>query len=465
MKIELAKNEIIHFVGIGGIGMSGLSLIMKGKGFKVQGSDLYLNKNIERLKREKIKVFLGQKKQNLKKATIIVISSAIKNNNPEIIEAKKKNLPIITRGEMLAHIVSLMKNIVVVGSHGKTTTTSLIASIFQKTKLDPTVINGGVINSIKSTAKLGKSDWSILEADESDGSFVHIPPTYSIITNIDREHMDFYKSIEELKSYFVQFIEKVPSFGKSFICLDDEINHDLVKKLKNKNFYTYGTNLKSNFLIKNIKQSKSLSEFDLQVKVPNKKKIVIKKIRIPLFGTHNIRNAVAAAAVAITIGISVYDIKRGLLNFKGVQRRFNKIFSYNNIDFYDDYAHHPTEIKVVLDGVKKVFVGYEKVCIFQPHRITRLKDLRRQFSFAFKDSDIVILCPIYTAGEKIKLGFDYLNFAKEIIKNSKVKLFVINNNNELAKFLKKNMYGKKIVIGMGAGSISNWIRKLPELMK
>ncbi len=464
MKIELAKNEIIHFVGIGGIGMSGLSLIMKGKGFKVQGSDLYLNKNIERLKREKIKVFLGQKKQNLKKATIIVISSAIKNNNPEIIEAKRKNLPIITRGEMLAHIVSLMKNIVVVGSHGKTTTTSLIASIFQKTKLDPTVINGGVINSIKSTAKLGKSDWSILEADESDGSFVHIPPTYSIITNIDREHMDFYKSIEELKSYFVQFIEKVPSFGKSFICLDDEINHDLVKKLKNKNFYTYGTNLKSNFLIKNIKQSKSLSEFDLQVKVPNKKKIVIKKIRIPLFGTHNIRNAVAAAAVAITIGISVYDIKRGLLNFKGVQRRSNKIFSYNNIDFYDDYAHHPTEIKVVLDGVKKVFVGYEKVCIFQPHRITRLKDLRKQFSLAFKDSDIVILCPIYTAGEKIKLGFDYLNFAKEIIKNSKVKLFVINNNNELARFLKKNMYGKKIVIGMGAGSISNCIRKLPELM-
>ena len=464
MKIELAKNEIIHFVGIGGIGMSGLSLIMKGKGFKVQGSDLYLNKNIERLKREKIKVFLGQKKQNLKKATILVISSAIKNNNPEIIEAKRKNLPIITRGEMLAHIVSLMKNIVVVGSHGKTTTTSLIASIFQKTKLDPTVINGGVINSIKSTAKLGKSDWSILEADESDGSFVHIPPTYSIITNIDREHMDFYKSIEELKSYFVQFIEKVPSFGKSFICLDDEINHDLVKKLKNKNFYTYGTNIKSNFLIKNIKQSKSLSEFDLQVKVPNKKKIVIKKLRIPLFGTHNIRNAVAAAAVAITIGISVYDIKRGLLNFKGVQRRFNKIFSYNNIDFYDDYAHHPTEIKVVLDGVKKVFVGYEKVCIFQPHRITRLKDLRKQFSLAFKDSDIVILCPIYTAGEKIKLGFDYLNFAKEIIKNSKVKLFLINNNNELAKFLKKNMYGKKIVIGMGAGSISNWIRKLPELM-
>ena len=464
MKIELAKNEIIHFVGIGGIGMSGLSLIMKGKGFKVQGSDLYLNKNIERLKKNKIKVFIGQKKQNIKSATILVISSAIKNKNPEVIEAKRKNLPIITRGEMLAHIVSLMKNIVVVGSHGKTTTTSLIASIFQKTKLDPTVINGGVINSIKNTAKLGQSDWSILEADESDGSFVHIPPTYSIITNIDREHMDFYKSMDELKDYFTQFIEKVPSFGKSFICLDDEINHTLVKKLRNKNFYTYGTNLKSNFLIKNIKQSISLSEFDLQVKVPNKKKIVIKKIKIPLFGNHNIRNAVAATAVALTVGISEHDIKRGLLNFRGVQRRFNKIFSYNNIDFYDDYAHHPTEIKVVLDGVKKVFSGYEKVCIFQPHRITRLKDLRKQFSFAFKDTDIVILCPIYTAGEKIKLGFNYLNFAKEIIMNSKVKLFLVDNNYQLAQFLKRNMYGKKIVIGMGAGSISNWMRKLPELI-
>ena len=208
MKIELAKTEVIHFIGIGGIGMSGLSLIMKGKGFKVQGSDLSLNKNIERLKKEKIKIFIGQKKQNLKNATIIVVSSAIKKNNPEIIEAKKKNLPIITRGKMLAHIVSLMKNIVVVGSHGKTTTTSLVASIFQKTKLDPTIINGGVINSLKNTAKLGKSDWSILEADESDGSFIHIPPTYSIITNIDREHMDFYKSMDDLKNILFNLLKK-----------------------------------------------------------------------------------------------------------------------------------------------------------------------------------------------------------------------------------------------------------------
>jgi len=464
MKIELAKTEIIHFVGIGGIGMSGLCLIMKGKGFKVQGSDSISNKNIERLRKEKIKIFIGQKKQNLKNATIVVISSAIKKNNPEILEAKRKNLPIITRGKMLAHIVSLMKNIVVVGSHGKTTTTSLVASIFQKTKIDPTIINGGVINSIKNTAKLGKSDWSILEADESDGSFVHIPPTYSIITNIDREHMDFYKSMEDLKSYFTQFIEKVPSFGKSFICIDDKVNNDLVKKMTTQNFYTYGTNNKSNFFIKNIKQNMKFSEFDLHVNVPNKKKISIKKIKIPLIGTHNVRNSVAATAVALTVGISISDIKKGLLNFKGVQRRFNKLFTYNNIDFYDDYAHHPTEIKVVLDGVNKVYKDYDKVCVFQPHRISRLKDLRKEFSLAFKDANTVVLCPIYTAGEKIKLGFNYLKFAKEIIKNSKVKLFMVNDGKQLAKFLKKNMYGKKIVIGMGAGSISNWMRKLPQLM-
>ena len=464
MKIELAKTETIHFVGIGGIGMSGLSLIMKGKGLKVQGSDISFNKNIERLKKEKIRIFIGHKKKNIQKATIVVISSAIKRNNPEVIEAKKKNLPIISRGKMLAHIVSLMKNIVVVGSHGKTTTTSLVTSIFQKTKLDPTIINGGVINSIRNTAKLGKSDWSILEADESDGSFVHIPPTYSIITNIDREHMDFYKSIEDLKDYFIRFIEKVPSFGKSFICLDDKINKEVIMKIKSKNFYTYGTNLKSNFLIQNIKQYKKFTEFDLVVNVPNKKKKLIRKIIIPLLGIHNVRNSVAAIAVSWTVGISVSDIKRGLFKFRGVQRRFNKVFTYNNIDFYDDYAHHPTEIKFVLEGVNQVYKSYEKVCIFQPHRISRLKDLKKQFSYAFLEADTVILCPIYTAGEKIKLGFSYLNFANEIIKNSKVKLFLVKDNYQLAKFLKNNMYGKKIVIGMGAGSISHWMRKLPELI-
>jgi UDP-N-acetylmuramate--alanine ligase len=464
MKIKLAKSEIVHFVGIGGIGMSGLSLIMRGKGFKVQGSDIASNKNIEKLKKEKIKISIGHKKQNISNATILVISSAIKKNNPELIEAKKKQLPVYKRGEMLAHIVSLTKNIVVAGSHGKTTTTSLIASIFQETKIDPTIINGGVINSINSSAKLGKSDWSILEADESDGSFVYIPPTYSIITNIDREHMDFYSSMDELNNYFIKFINKVPSFGKSFICLDDKNNKKLIKNLKNKNFYTYGLDSKANFCIKNIKQFKEYSKFDLKIILPNKKSKLIKKITIPLLGIHNIRNSVAAAALSITLGLSVLSIKKGLKNFKGVQRRFNKIFTYNKVDFFDDYAHHPTEIKVVLDGVNNVYKDYEKICVFQPHRISRLKDLKKEFTYAFKDADKIILFPIYTAGEKIKLGFSYFNFAKDLIKNSRVKLYLVDNKFQLAKYIKNNIYGKKIVIGMGAGTISSWMRELPKLL-
>ena len=464
MKIELAKTEVIHFVGIGGIGMSGLALIMKRMGFNVQGSDVLINKNIERLKKDKIKVNIRHTKQNITSATIVVISSAIKKNNPELIEAKKKQLPIYKRGEMLANIVSLTKNIVVTGSHGKTTTTSLLAAIFSKTKLDPTIINGGVLNAIKSTAKLGKSDWCILEADESDGSFIHVPPTYSIVTNIDREHMDYYNSMNDLKNLFIEFINKVPSFGKSFICIDNKNNENLLKKIKIKNFYTYGVNLKSQFRIKNIKQTKYFSEYDLVINLPGKKNRVINKIKIPLLGTHNILNSTAAVAVALTIGISENVIKNGLKEFQGVQRRFNKIFTHRETNFFDDYAHHPTEIKEVLNGVKSVYKKDEVICVFQPHRISRLKDLKKEFSFSFKKADTVILCPVYAAGEKMKLGFNYDNFAKDIIKNSNVKLFMVNDQYQLAKFIKNNIYGKKIGIGMGAGTISSWIRELPKLI-
>ena len=465
MKIELAKTEIIHFVGIGGIGMSGLALIMKGLGFKVQGSDISSNKNIESLKKNKIKIYIGHNRKNIQKSTILVISSAIKQSNSEIIIAKEKQLPIYKRGDMLAHVVSLLKrNIVVSGSHGKTTTTSLVAGIFSKTKLDPTIINGGVLNSFKNSAKLGKSDWCILESDESDGSFVNISPTYSIITNIDQEHMDYYKSMDNLKNLFIKFIEKTPSFGKSFICLDDKINKEIIKKIKIKNFHTYGIDKNSQFCIKKILQLKEYSKFSIEVKLPSKKKYTINNVKIPLIGLHNIRNATAAAAVASTIGISTRIIKDALKEFKGVQRRFNKIFTFKEVDFFDDYAHHPTEIKELLEGVKKSYKNEEIVCVFQPHRISRINSLKKEFSLAFKNANSVVLCPVYAAGEKLKLGFNYLNFAKAIAKNSKVKVFLVKNNDQLARYVKQNIDGKKIVIGMGAGSISSWIRNLPKLI-
>ena len=460
MKIKLAKTEIIHFIGIGGIGMSGLAIIMKNMGFKVQGSDISLNKNIERLKKNQIKVSIGHKKNNILNSTIIVYSSAIKMSNPEILEAKRKKLPIYKRGKMLGEIVSLMKNIVVAGSHGKTTTTSLISSIFLSASIDCTTINGGVLNSFKDTVKLGKSEWCILESDESDGSFLEIPITYSIVTNIDKEHLDHYKSFKNLKENFINFIEKTPSFGKCFICTDDKINREILKKIKNNNYLTYGISENSNFKITNIFQNKNISEFDLQINLPGKINEKIKKIQIPMIGEHNIKNATAAIAVAYSIGISIRLIKKGLKNFEGVQRRFNHIFEYRNTQFIDDYAHHPTEISAVLDGIKQVYTKEEIVCIFQPHRVSRLNLLRYEFSKCFNKADTLLLCPIYKAGETINLNFKYEKFAAEIIKRSNVKLILINDQIQLSRFIKQNIFGKKIVVGMGAGSISNWIRDL-----
>ena len=462
MKIDLGKNELIHFVGIGGIGMSGLALIMKGLGYKVQGSDIANNKNIERLRQKKIRVFINHKKENIKKTTLLVISSAIKKNNSEVAEAIKKNLPIYTRGDMLGHIVSFMRNVVVTGSHGKTTTTSLVSNIFTAGNLDPTIINGGVLNSFGNSAKLGNSNWCVTESDESDGSFLKIPFTYSIVTNLDSEHLDFYKNLKNLKKSFLKFIEKIPSVGKGFICSDNQNLIDILKKSKNKNFYTYGKNKNSNFQIINIKQTSSYSSFDIKINIPSKKKI-IKTIKLPMIGIHNIRNATAAVALAFTIGLPEKYIKRGLYNFKGVQRRFSHLFDYNKVSFYDDYAHHPTEISSVLSGVKHVYKNKEIVCVFQPHRISRVMNLKKEFSKCFKMADIVLLCPIYTANEKFKLNFTYNYFARLIIKNSNVRLIQVEDEIQLKKFIKQNSFGEKIYIGMGAGSISNWMKNLKKI--
>ena len=459
MKINLGKTELIHFVGIGGIGMSGLALIMDSLGFKIQGSDISDNKYLNNLRKRKIPIFLNHNKKNIKNCTVLVISSAIKKSNPEYKYAKSLSLPIYKRGELLGHIVSLMKNIVVTGSHGKTTTTSILSNILSHAKLDPTIINGGVLNSIGSSAKLGKGDWGLIESDESDGSFLRIPFNYSIITNIDKEHLDFYKNINNLKKKFIEFINKTPSLGKSFVCLDDKNIKNILPKVKNKNYYTYGLSKNSNFYIFNINQNKNFCKFDVSIKIPGKQKI-IKELKIPLLGMHNIKNATSALAVAFSIGVPDNIIKLGLKNFKGVQRRFNFLYKINQIPFFDDYAHHPTEISSLLDGVRKVYKKEEIVCIFQPHRISRVKRLKKEFSNCFKKADTILLCPIYKAGENIKLGFSYQSFAKFLAKNSDVNLIMIKNENELKKIIKNISFGNKIFIAMGAGSISSWIRRL-----
>ena len=460
MKINIASNEIIHFIGVGGIGMSGLAQIMNNMGFAVQGSDLNNNKNTERLIKKGIKVYLGHSYKNISKATMVVISSAIKNNNKEFISAKKRKLPIFKRGEMLANVVALKKNIVITGSHGKTTTTSLIANILAAAGLDPTIINGGVINSLKNTARLGKGEWAVIESDESDGSFLKLPVTYSIITNVDKEHLDFYKSFEKLKKSFLFFIEKTPSFGKSIVCLDNSHLKNLITKCKNNNFLTYGFNKRSNYHIFNVKKNSDYSIFDLKINIPNIKTMKIKNLRLNLLGDHNISNATASIALALNLGIKINIIKSALAKFSGIQRRFTKVFSIDKKDFYDDYAHHPTEISAVIDGARQVYNKRKIISVFQPHRYSRIKILKKEFASSFKQADLVVLCPVYAAGEKIDNSYKQDKFSKLIARKSKVQVINIKDQKELENFIKRNLFSDEIVICMGAGSISNWIREI-----
>ena len=460
MQIKIASNELIHFVGIGGIGMSGLAQIMHNMGFRVQGSDLIQNKNTDRLKKFGIKIFIGHKRNNIKGATMLVISSAIKKNNVEYLFARKKKISAHKRGQMLANIVSLKKNIVISGSHGKTTTTSLISNILFAAKLDPTIINGGFINFLKNSAKLGKSDWCVVESDESDGSFIKIPATYSVVTNIDKEHLDFYKKFNILQKFFRVFVEKTSSLGKSIICRDDYYSRLLIKNLKINNYLTYGFDKKSNYQIDNVRQSINSSKFNVILNLIGKNQKHLNNFQIPLLGYHNVRNATAAIAVTLNLGIKINIIKKALKNFIGVQRRFNKVFSNKGIDFYDDYAHHPTEIKTLLDGIKSVHRSRKIVSVFQPHRFSRVDLLKKEFAEGFKLSDEVVLCPVYPAGEKINKYFDYHSFGKLIAKKSHVRVIILKSENDLLNYFKKNLFDNELVVCMGAGSISTWIRNI-----
>ena len=459
-KIRIAEKEIIHFIGVGGIGMSGLAQVMKTMGFKIQGSDQNKNKNIQNCLKAGIKVFIGHAKKNIKSATILVKSSAIKDNNVEIKEAKKKKIPIYSRAEVLANVVALKKNIIITGSHGKTTTTSLVAKILFDQKLDPTIINGGVINSFNSNAKLGKGDWAILEADESDGSFLKLPINYSIVTNIDLEHLDYYKNYKNLENAFIQFINKTPPIGKSLICIDNKNIKKILNKIKNKNILTYGFNKEANYLISNPRYNTTHSLFDLNYKNLNNKKVAIKNINLKLIGEHNVLNASAAIAVCINLGIKIDIIKKALRDFSGVQRRMTKVFIKNKNEFFDDYAHHPTEISSILDGVDKVYNNRKIITVFEPHRYSRIKSLKNAFSKSFVKSDLVLICPIYAAGEKKNSSFSLLNFAKLISKNSKTQTVLVKNQKELSNYFKKNLVSNEIIIGMGAGSISQWMKEL-----
>ncbi len=448
------KLQNIFFIGIGGIGMSGIAEVLHEMGFGVSGSDISNNSNTNRLENLGIKIKIGHSISNVKRSELVVYSSAIRKNNCELVEAKKLKIPILSRANMLAEIMRLKSSITIAGSHGKTTTTSLMACIMENSNFDPTVINGGIINSYNTNAKLGKGNWVIAEADESDGSFTLLPSTVCVINNIDPEHLDFYKNFTNLKNAFLEYAKKTPFYGFVAVCIDDPNCKKLIKKLNEKKVITYGLSKEADISCKNktIKKLKTkfFSCFDVIINL--KKKREIKNIKIPLIGDHNVCNTLATITVAINLGLSNKEIRSSLAKFKGVKRRFTLICETKGIKVFDDYAHHPKEIVATLSALKKITSG-RIIAIHEPHRYSRLNDLFNDFTKSFNLADKVFFLPVFPAGEKPIKNISSNFLLKSIKKNRGNYSYVDNEislHNALVKIIKKN----DCVIFLGAGPIS-----------
>ena len=455
---------IIHFIGIGGIGMSGIAEILCNLGYKISGSDINKSSNVNRLIEMGIKVHIGQRAENIKNVSIIVISSAIPEDNVELVAGALNKIPIVRRADMLAELMRFKKSISVGGSHGKTTTTSFISSLLEGAKLDPTVVNGGIIEAYGTNARLGKSDWMIVEADESDGTFIKLPSTYVVITNIDREHIDFYKTFDNLNRAFRNFVENIPFYGVAFVCIDSPDAENLCKDIKYRKLITYGFNKKSDLMISNVKVKNYLTYFDITINKSNlSKKKFIKNIAIPIPGDHNIRNACASIAVALELDIKEKTIKDVLLNFRGVERRFSFVGSVNNIKIIDDYAHHPTEIKNTLKAARLLCNG-KLIVVFEPHRYSRIIDLYDEFINSFFDADILFVTKIYSAGEKQITDINEKIIANSIQKigHKNVKCFKDEKCMEVE--LSEVSSSNDFIIFLGAGSISKKARSMEESM-
>jgi len=442
----------IHFIGISGIGMSGIAELMLDKGYSVQGSDLTVNDNTKRLKTKGIKFFLGHNKKNIKNAHVVVYSSAIKKNNPEVKEAYIKKIPVLSRADMLSELMKNKKSIAIAGSHGKTTTTSLVGNIFNEAGLDPTIVNGGIINSFSNNNRYGKGEWMIVEADESDGTFLKLPHQISIITNLDIEHMDFYKSKKNLINAFEKFINLLPFYGTAIMCNDDKNLKLLINKIKTRNILTYSIiNKKADVLIYDIIQNKLKTSFKLKI---NNKIIHPSnyKFTINAIGNHNILNATASIIAAKLNGIKNKDINNALINYVGVKRRFSFIGKKNKSFVYDDYAHHPTEIAATLSAAKSL--KNKVIVVFQPHRYTRTKILIKEFVKVLSKVDYLFLLETYSAGEKIIKGATSKDLFSKILKKNKNILY-LKNIDDLNKLMEPHTVNQNTIIFMGAGSISN----------
>jgi UDP-N-acetylmuramate--alanine ligase len=464
-KSNIYTRGIIHFIGIGGIGMSGIAELMLNLGYKIQGSDLYINNNIKRLQKKDIKIFLNHKVKNVINSNVVVYSSAIKKNNPEILAAKKKSIPIVSRADMLAELMRNKHSIAVAGSHGKTTTTSLVGSVLQECKIDPTIVNGGIINAFSSNNRLGLGKWIVVEADESDGSFLRLPHEINIITNIDREHLDYYQNIENLISSFKEFATNIPFYGTTIISLENNNSRKLAKEIITRNVITYGINkTDADLNILNITVKNNHSIILLKVKENKFKKYRgTYKFIIKLLGKHNILNATASIGVGLLLKLPINKIRNALKNFQGVKRRFTFLGKIKKASIYDDYAHHPTEIQATLE-IAKYITKNKIVVIFQPHRYSRTKNLYIDFINVLMKADYLFISDIYSAGEKPLKGINTSNLVRDISKRGLKNVYYLNNSNSLNSTLSAFYEKENLIIFMGAGSISQWANDLMEEM-
>ena len=447
----------IHFVGIGGIGMSGIAEVLLNLGYQVQGSDLKDSKITERLASLGAKIFIGQRAENLESAEVVVISSAIKSGNPELDAARMAGLPVVRRAEMLAELMRMKSNVAIAGTHGKTTTTTMVATLLDAGGIDPTVINGGIIHAYGSNARMGQGEWMVVEADESDGTFNRLPATIAIVTNIDPEHMEHWGSIENLRKGFYDFVSNIPFYGIAVCCTDHPEVQALVGKITDRRVVTYGFNAQADVRVLNLTYKAGVAHFDIALQQSEQ---VITGCNLPMPGDHNVSNALSAVAVALHLGMSHDDIRAALAGFKGVNRRFTKVGEVNGVTIIDDYGHHPVEITAVLKAARQASDG-RVIAVHQPHRYTRLSSLFEDFCTCFNDADVVAIAEVYAAGEDLIAGASRDDLVAGLIRYGHRHARAIVSEDDLERLVREQAKSGDIVVCLGAGTISTWAHGLP----
>ena len=451
----------IHFIGVGGIGMSGIAEVLHNLGYRVQGSDLADGANVKRLVDVGIPVAIGHEPENLGAAEVVVISSAVRGDNPEVLTARARRLPVVRRAEMLAELMRLKWSLAIAGTHGKTTTTSMIGALLETAQLDPTVINGGIINAYGTNTRLGAGDWMVVEADESDGTFTRLPVTIAIVTNIDPEHLDFYGSFDALRQAFEAFVGNIPFYGCAVLCIDHPVVQGIIPKLSDRRVLTYGMSPQADIRAVDIRFGRDGVRYDIVVSdALSDRGRIIPDLFLPMFGWHNVQNSLAVAAVAEAMGLDDDAVRVTLRNFRGVKRRFTRTGEWNGVTVIDDYGHHPVEIAAVLRAARAIVDG-KVIAVVQPHRFTRVSHLFDGFCTCFNDADIVLVADIYGAGEAPIEGVTREALVAGLTEHGHRNVRALTSPIELARLVSELARPGDMVVCLGAGSITSWANSLP----